>query len=294
MMETPPLNLLSSVDITSLNDLLYVCADAHRHLLKSGNCWRGLWYRGQSGAATDQSSSGRIALRSEDNTELVTWSLLPSAHRYGDASMLLERRACALAMRLMGMKGSCSSSYGWGQIMCEMQHHGFPTRLLDWSRDIHTALWFAVNERDIPGDAVVWALNPVALNHMTMTRDIIDLNHHEVRPLLAPAFTGEPVGIDTQPPLAVDEPSGSSARKVAQLGAFTVHVGRRGAPAPLEWWGQYQCLRAFRVPEQCRSSVRDALEREDQGAPSLLLTGADRDEALDGIAARIKARVFGE
>lgn len=43
------------------------------------------------------------------------------------------------------------------------QHHGIPTRLLDWSRNATVAAYFAavdaINLKDGPGDLAVWALN---------------------------------------------------------------------------------------------------------------------------------------
>ena len=48
-----------------------------------------------------------------------------------------------------------------------MQHYGFPTRLLDWSRSPLYALYFATSERSEgidKTDACVWLLNPGLLN----------------------------------------------------------------------------------------------------------------------------------
>jgi hypothetical protein len=48
-----------------------------------------------------------------------------------------------------------------------MQHYGFPTRLLDWSRSSLYALYFATSERSEntdSKDACIWLLNPWKLN----------------------------------------------------------------------------------------------------------------------------------
>lgn len=44
-----------------------------------------------------------------------------------------------------------------------MQHHGTPTRLLDWSDNILVALYFAVRD-DHDEDGELWCLNPYAIN----------------------------------------------------------------------------------------------------------------------------------
>jgi len=47
-----------------------------------------------------------------------------------------------------------------------MQHHGVPTRLLDWTECFAVAVHFAL--KDATGDAAIWILNPFLLNNTTM------------------------------------------------------------------------------------------------------------------------------
>ncbi len=104
-----------------------------------------------------------------------------------------------------------------------MQHHGIPTRLLDWSNSALVALAFAILfNNSFDEDAVAWCLNPKILNDCTRVNldkfDIIpdistNVNAQSSYKLDAAAIPDYPIAITG--PL-------NSERIVAQKGTFTL------------------------------------------------------------------------
>ncbi|WP_409272831.1 FRG domain-containing protein [Neobacillus sp. SCS-31] len=164
-----------------------------------------LWYRGQS----------------KDNTE---YKLLPSSFRNStdedyemDFYMKFKAKAVPFLEKLP------NSFWDWLFIM---QHHGVPTRLLDWSEDALIALMFAIEYRSttdpIEFDAVVWCLDPLELNRnfnfQSTRNNIPNIESEDITSIFGPE---SPPGVPINHPIAVIG-SLNSERIIAQKGVFTL------------------------------------------------------------------------
>lgn len=175
---------------------------------------------------TDTTDGGlaHIWFRGHSN---IRWELTPKIFRTKSSIRVTDEEE--LYNEFVRRGGSLMNSLpdGWHAYFV-MQHHGIPTRLLDWTDSALVALYFAL--KDSRTDAAVWAMNPLWLNSRTVNRyALVDPRFDPIAAAFRVDAVRAGLGItkDAHPLLSIAvRPPLVSMRMFGQRSLFTLHGSR--------------------------------------------------------------------
>lgn len=98
----------------------------------------------------------------------ASWELAPTLARINVSNHVELERIIYFDFQTRAGSLLPESNSCWNNAFI-MQHHGLPTRLLDWSENFATALYFALKEAS--DECCVWVLNPFALNAAALNQE---------------------------------------------------------------------------------------------------------------------------
>jgi len=156
----------------------------------------------------------------------ASYKLIPTLQREyaktGKSINVLENNLYCDFRSLVGPKIKFENSW---DLLFSMRHEGVPTRLLDWTENIGTALFFALDAPK-PEDPHIWILNPYKLNkkhddieeYLVNPEEDFSKQYHET--YVALCYDAD-ISI-AELPIAI-YPRRSNDRIFAQRGLFTIH-----------------------------------------------------------------------
>jgi len=195
----------------------------------------------------------------------IAWSLETSLSRLGGDFARLERHLIR-NFRKYAYQESGEHASLWN-LLALAQHHGLPTRLLDWTYSPYVALHFVTDDVErADSDGVIWCVDYTKTNRLLPASLLASLGDEE-----ADAFSTEMLdevadtlagfeSLRPEPFLVFFEPPSLGPRIVNQFALFSV---LSSAATQLDEWlaGRPDCYRRIIVPHALKWEIRDKLDQ---------------------------------
>jgi hypothetical protein len=203
----------------------------------------------------------------------AAYPLTTSLSRLGGAYAQMEQHLLR-NFRKYARRGDVQTDSVWNWLAVA-QHHGLPTRLLDWTFSPQVALHFATARlREFEHDAVIWAVDFVRAHALLPAPLREEMESRRARTLEEfDALDGEPFALFLEPPSLDD-------RIVNQFALFAV---MSSPEAHMEDWlaAHPELVRRIVIPAGLKWEVRDKLDQANV-TERVLFPG------LDGLSAWLK------
>lgn len=153
--------------------------------------------------------------------------------------------------RAMGMMQNHPADTDAARWQFLMQHHGLPTRLLDWSEASLSALFFAISGQP-NADGRLFILVPMMLNEQQLGERVL------IAPTVSPCsdiLVASFRGVETPETIIASSAYSSHDRLVRQRSGFTVH----GVSTALETIASPPALSSILIPASLKTELTETL-----------------------------------